>query len=115
MAENPQRTQESPVDDRLSSPQFRHVIISCAYRGQAVPNPHFTGGIEAVLEDHDGVAPEAIVTYSSPYFGMPNRLAVREVWIGMTDEDRQKMFDQFPQLTAAILLLFFDEKNEVPR
>lgn len=104
------RTEESPVDNWISGPRFKHVLISCAYSGEPVAVQEFTSAVEKMLEDHP-VRIEAAVTYSSPYFGMPNNLALRDVWMNMPDADRQRLIEEFPQIAEAIKLLLIRQER----
>jgi hypothetical protein len=51
------------------------------------------------------VDPAMIMSYTIPYFIRPEKLSLKDIWMGMSDEARKEFVDRYNDLSVAIAFL----------
>lgn len=81
----------------------RHFLISGSYLGDkaAVPSRDLSKAVTSFLDDCD-VEPALVMAYTTPYFIRPERMSLKDIWLAMTDLERDDIRFNNPALHEAI-------------
>jgi hypothetical protein len=84
---------------------FRHVLISATYESDsAVTSSDVTRILREGFEERDYDLHQ-IMSYQMPYPQSPMAAGLRDGWMRMTDVERRRLSESFPELYQPLLIL----------
>lgn len=88
-----------------SEDPVRSVLISFSYQGERrIPMQVMMNRLEIMTQQMDAT-PISGVGYDVPYALDPREVSLTDVWMKMSHEDRQYIYDKMPDLYRAIFLI----------